>query len=564
MADAINRQVKVDVVMDVSNALRSVKGIQQALDKLSIKRIREKDISDPFKPFTDGAGKAQGKLESFQKQLNEAKKQLENDLVKNNMSFTFINSKDFKDQTKKIEELTSKVRAFKELMNSLDQQKVLKNTTVGSGTVADSNAVAKFNTAELKRGAEEQKRIAEEREKRLAKERNQVEALKNAEKERTEQLKKQAKLVKDSQGNALDKVNTAGFKSYSTELAKTERYAAQLNYELQRTSRIDPKYNNLKEELEKVRKEYAALNRESVNFRKDIGISGSRGFYDINHTLDYFRAKVRSRLVYSFATEAEGLMTNLLPNFIDVMSGYEQQRVNLAQVLPNNIADDQKQMNDIMREFIQIASDYGTSVEDVIEAGRLWGRIYKDVNIQLALTRASTKLSITDNMSLVEVNKGLEATLQQYRVHLQDATEAQEVSGKVIDTWAKLADNAGVTAANLAAASERAGGAAYEAGVGFNSLSAMIATMSQVTGKAGGEVGRTLRSMFISMTSTKSRKALQELGVAYTKIGEDGTVQLRSMEEVIYDVMLALQKSKKDVSDYINAFSGGKRICPLL
>lgn len=558
MADAINRQVKVDVVMDVSNALRSVKGIQQALDKLSIKRIRENEVDDPFKPFTESAGKSSKALESFQKQLTQAKKQLENDLVKNNMSFTFINNKDFKDQTKKIEELTSKVRAFKELMNSLDQQKVLKNTTVGSGTVADSNAVAKFNTAELKRGAEEQKRIAEEREKQLTKERNQVEALKNAEKERTEQLKKQAELIKDSKGNPLGNVNTAGFKNYSTELAKTENYLAKVNYELNRTKEGTQRYRELKEELEKVRKEYAALNRESVNFRKQIGISNSRGFYDINHTLDYFRAKVRSRLVYSFATEAENLMMNIVPNYIDALSNYEQQRVNMAQVLPDDVAKNQKEMNDIMRSFIQIASDYGTSVDDVIEAGRLWGRIYKDVDMQLALTRASTKLSITDNMSLTEVNKGLEATLQQYRVHLKDATEAQEVSGKVIDTWAKLADNAGVTAANLAAASERAGGAAYEAGIGFNSLSAMIATMSQNTAKAGGEIGRSLRSMFISMTSAKSRKAMNELGVAWQEIGEDGVVRLRNMEEVIYDVMIALQKSKKDVREYINAFSGGK------
>ena len=41
--------------MDVSNALRSVKGIQQALDKLSIKRIRENEVKDPFEGFTGGA-----------------------------------------------------------------------------------------------------------------------------------------------------------------------------------------------------------------------------------------------------------------------------------------------------------------------------------------------------------------------------------------------------------------------------------------------------------------------------------------------------------------------------
>lgn len=557
MADAINRQVKVDVVMDVSNALRSVKGIQQALDKLSIKRIKENEVDDPFEGFTGGAKRGRKELESFQKQLTQAKKQLENDLVKNNMSFTFINSKDFKDQTKKIEELTSKVRAFKELMNSLDQQKVLKNTTVANGTVADSNAVSKYNTAELKRAAVEQKNIQDQRKKDLKDAQNQVKEL-TAEVEKLRKAQEKLQTSQKGSNGLLGNVNTAGFKNYSTELAKTERYAAQLNYELQRTSRIDPKYNKLKEELEKVRKEYAALNRESVNFRKDIGISGSRGFYDINHTLDYFRAKVRSRLVYSFATEAEGLMMNLMPNFIDALSQYQQNRVNFAQVMPNELANNQEAMNKAMREFIQVAADYGASVEDVIEAGRLWGRIYKDVNVIQELVRASTKLSITDDMSLVEVNKGLEATMQQYAVHLKDANEAQQVSGKIIDTWAKLADNAGVTAANLAAASERAGGAAYQAGVGFDSLQAMIATMSQVTGKAGGEIGRSIRSMLVSMNTDRARKEIEKLGVAIYELGDNGEMKLRSMEKVIPEVMQALAKSNKDISKSVLTFSGGK------
>lgn len=573
MADAINRQVKVDVLIDTTNALRSVKGIQQALDKLSIKRIPEKEGGDPFKPYTQGAGKARDELGKLQQELNKAKRQLQNDLIKNNMSFTFLDSKEYKEQVSRIQGLTGQMRTLKQVMDSLDEQKKLKTTAVSGDTVANERAINKFNVEEQKRAAEEQKRIAAERKQQLLEERNQVAALAKAEKERAAEAKRaakeqekqladlakaQAKLVRDSSGKELSHVNNAGFKGYATELAKVEKYAASLNYELQRTMKGTAAYYKLKEELEKVRKEYAALNRESVNFRKNIGISGSRGFYDINHTLDYFRAKVRSRLVYSFATEAEGVLMNIVPSFVNALDQYQQNRVNFAQVMPNDFANDQEAMNDAMREFIQVAADYGASVQDVIEAGRLWGRIYKDVNVIQELVRASTKLSITDDMSLVEVNKGLEATMQQYAVHLKDANEAQQVSGKIIDTWAKLADNAGVTAANLAAASERAGGAAYQAGVGFDSLQAMIATMSQVTGKAGGEIGRSIRSMLVSMNTDRARKEIQNLGVAIYELGENGEMRLRSMEKVIPEVMQALAKSNKDISKSVLTFSGGK------
>ena len=530
--------------MDVSNALRSVESIQKKLDKLSVKIIKEKEGDDVFAKVTSSAGKASDTLKTFQEQLREAKRQLERDLVKNNMSLTFLDSDEYKAQAKRVSDLTQKVQQFKNILKDLNMSKSVDYMGSGYGFNAKTRQIDK-------QIADEQKRQAAERRQQLIEERNQVKALQKEEKERLKNLQAQEKAQ-----SALEKKNT--FKSYSAELSKLEHQLTTVFHNMQQIPKTSSEYKALEKDLTDLTKQYAALNRESVNFRKQIGISNSRGFYDINHNLDYFRAKVRSRLVYSFATEAEGLMTNLLPNFIDSMRQYQANRVNFAQVMPNDFANDQEAMNNAMREFIQVASDYGASVEDVIEAGRLWGRIYKDVNIIQELVRASTKLSITDDMSLVEVNKGLEATMQQYAIHLNNANEAQEYSSKIIDTWAKLADNAGVTAANLAAASERAGGAAYQAGVGFDSLQAMIATMSQVTGKAGGEIGRTIRSMLVSMNTDKARKEIEKLGVSVYELADDGTKRLRSMEDVIPEVMQALAKAETDISGSVLTFSGGK------
>ncbi len=557
MADAINRQVKIDVCLDVANALRQVQVIQNNLDKLSIKNISAKSGDEPFEKITKSTGKAADTLKTFQEQLREAKRQLEKDLVKNNMSISFLDSKEYQAQAKRISDLTQKVQSFKNLLKDLNMSKAVDYMGSGYGFNAKTRAIDK-------QIAEERKRQAAEYKQQLIEQRNQVKALAQAEKEREKQLREQAK-AQEKMAQAQRKLEQANlFKSYPAELAKLERQLTTVFHKMQEIPKTSKEYENLAKDLDNLSKQYAKLNRESVNFRKQIGVSNSRGFYDINHNLDYFRAKVRSRLVYSFATEAEGMMSNLLPNFINAMERYQANRVNFAQVMPNDFAENQEAMNNAMREFIQTASDYGASVEDVVEAGRLWGRIYKDVAVVQELVRASTKLSITDDMSLVEVNKGLEATMQQYAIHLNDANEAQQYSSKIIDTWAKLADNAGVTAANLAAASERAGGAAYQAGVGFDSLSAMIATMSQVTGKAGGEVGRSIRSMLVSMNTDRARKQLEQLGIAVYEFSEDGTKRLRSFEDIIPDLMRVLQTSEKDMSKVILTMSGGKHTCPLV
>lgn len=356
----------------------------------------------------------------------------------------------------------------------------------------------------------------------------------------------------------LAREESKGFKNYQTEMARVEREAAKVYHEFANTPRTADNYNDLRQQLKDLANEYQKLNKESVNFRKNIGISSSRGFYDLNSSYDYFLAKFRSKVTAGIAGIVEGYAMNAIPNFVETMSQYQQNRTNFAQVLPDNVANDQNAMNQAMRDFTGIASDYGASVQEVTEAGRLWGRQYKDVAVIQELVRNSTKLSITDDMSLVEVNKGLEATMQQYNIHLKDANEAQAVSGKVVDTWAKLADNAVVTASDLAKANEQSAGAAYQAGVGFDYLNAMIATMSSATGKAGAEIGRSIRSMLVSMNSNKAQKYFQQLGIATKEIGTDGVMHVRSYEKVIDELMKKLKTNPNDVSNVVLAMSGGK------
>lgn len=365
----------------------------------------------------------------------------------------------------------------------------------------------------------------------------------------TEEIKKQPKEAKNVENQ---------FKNYQAELAKIEQKATVVFHELSGKNLTTAKQVELRKELQRLTKEYQNLNKESVAFRKQVGISSSRGFYDLNNTYDYFLAKFRSKVTAGIASQVEQFAMNAIPNFVNTMATFQQNRTNFAQIMPNAIGDDVTAMNQAMRDFTQIASDYGATVQDVVEAGRLWGRQYKDLNTIQALVRNTTKLSITDNMNLVEVNKGLEATMQQYKVELKDATEAERVSGHVVDSWAKLADNAVVTASDLAKANEQSAGAAYQMGISFDYLNAMIATMSGATGKAGAEIGRSIRSMLVSMNTPKAQKFFDSLGIATKELGTDGVLRVRSYEKVITELMQKLKNNPNDVSKGILALSGGK------
>ena len=353
------------------------------------------------------------------------------------------------------------------------------------------------------------------------------------------------------------------FDNYKKGLDDLEKQATVLYHSLHDGSVTDVKDKvDMQNQLDKIIKKYGDLNRESVNFRKEVGVQSSRGFYDLNHNLDYFEAKLRSKIAMMAAEWFRDLAIRAPQQLVDSISKLEQAKVNFAQVMPDSFGNNQQAMNKAMDDFIGIAQQYGQSLDDITEAARLWGRQYKDVAMVQQLVNSSTKLSITDNMSLTEVNKALEATMQQYNIRLKDANEAQVVSNKLVDSWANLADTAVVTVADLAAANERSAGAAYQAGISFDYLQGMIATMSAATGRAGGEVGRSIRSMIVSMQSAKGQKALKEIGVEATELDSNGVRHLRNFEKVLTEVMQKVKGSDKDLTNVMLALSGGKQNCP--
>lgn len=466
---------------------------------------------------------------------------------------------------------TQPLRAIENIRKALDKVTAQKlNTNTENKALSDIGKQAKKAQKQVEELSKAVRQAKRDLDKALNSNRTDIkytttDDYKQKAKAYTDLLNKQKEyqcLIKElnKSGNTKNTVNSSitQFVNYQRELSKLETQAAKVFRKLNSPDLDNGSKDKLGKQLERLKNQYANLNKEAVRFRKTLGVNHSRGFYDLNHNLDYFLAKFRSRLNYSLAMGAEDMLFSAIPNLVNQLSNYQQNKVNFAQVMPDNIANNQQAINLAMKEFTQIASDYGTATQDVIEAGRLWGRQYKDIATVQALVNNSTKLSITDNMSLVEVNKALEATMQQYKIQLKDVNEAQAVSGKIVDSWAKLADNAVVTASDLAKANEQSAGAAHQAGISFDYLQAMIATMSGATGKAGGEIGRSIRSMLVSMQGNKAQKYFRELGIATTELDVNGVPHVRSYEKVITDLMKKLQTTPKDVSKVVLAMSSGK------
>ena len=506
MAD--NKQAKVDVILNVNNALANIDKLQKRLDNISLKRLNTSNTNQLFNGLNQNTDKAIRKVESLRTVYVRAVSEMRTAMDKNRTSFTFQQTDEFKGLLTNVN--TTK-RQLGHIINLFDKLHQNQKDVINQSTLT---RISELNTR-LKLTIKNTERLI-----------NRFEKLKSL----------------DTDGLFTNLSNSVN----KVDIVRINDEAKKLQATLESVSNTA---NSIDNNIGKKR-----VGRKSGSKSKEL----TTYYHPEQNTLeDYFMVRFRSGIAKSVGTYIENYLSSNITSIFDSIKQFEQNRVNFAQVMPNDIADNQELMNNAMSDFTKIASEYGTTVQDVVEAGRLWGRQYKDIAIVESLVRNTTKLSITDNMSLVEVNKALEATMQQYNVKLKDYNEAQQVGNHVIDTWAKLADNAVVTASDLAKANEQSAGAAYQAGIGFDYLQALITTMSTATGKAGAEVGRSIRSMLVSMNSDKAKKYFNELGIATTEL-VNGEVRVRSFEKVITELMDKLQKSPKDVSKVILAMSGGK------
>lgn len=345
-----------------------------------------------------------------------------------------------------------------------------------------------------------------------------------------------------------------GIQSYTKEIRRLEEVQQRL-YALWKT---DPSKEN-KAALDNVKASLISVRKEYDGFKKDIenvgaSVKKTSGFFD---TLGL---KLRSHLAWITAGSLLTPLFNIPSGTYNSLVQLDEEMHNLATVMPQLEGASSEAIQKYQaeqRELINTASEYGSSVKDVMESARLWGRMYKDQATVNTLVSQSAKLAVADNFSMAESTKAVEAAMFQYGLVAKNAAEALAYSNKIVDVYTKLSHNAGVSAQDLAAGVERAGSVAKQAGMSFEFLNALIAQGTRATALSGAEIGNMLKTMLASFNSDKAVKELNKLGIATTEV-VNGVTKVRSAQAVLMDVAVAAQGTNKDLKNLWIQMSGGR------
>lgn len=314
-------------------------------------------------------------------------------------------------------------------------------------------------------------------------------------------------------------------------------------------------------ELKKAQREADIINRKMKLLNPDNltkgwehklrWIGGAFGFYE---TYDFLGRA--GETIKEFEENMANLRT-VMPSLGEPLS------IDPIEALKNNRSIDKEMQKatyeDQQRRMINIGAKYGVSNSDIIESARLWGRMYKERETVNLLTAQSAKLAVADNFSMEESTKAVEAAMFQFGMQAHSTAEALAYSNRIIDVYTKLSHNAGVTAQDLAAAVERSGSVAHQAGMSFEFLNALIAQATRSTALSGSAIGTMLKTFIASIRGDKAVEELDKIGIKVKEVGEDGVERFRDIQQVILDIAIQTKYTNNDIQKTLLAISGGRR-----
>lgn len=578
MSDVVDKRIEINMILKAAQALQTVDTLADKLQKIA--DITKGNSNQFFKGIDAGAdqagkaidsvskaaGKAQEEFKTLRQQLREATREYEELYSK---SHSPIDDAAVMKSAAKVRELEQAVKSMKMIASNskgwgnIGEEAIPKTTIekIKAEQKAIHEAIAnarikghKELEAELLEEYKSRANILQITQRQVREERSLVELTAEYNKHRNDYMN--ALKSGDWQGvsNAKAGMKQTGIAngnvSYSHQLSLIRTEAEQLYMSWKKGDAAAGAA------LDGLIKKAQLVNKESVEFNKVFGIM-NRGFYDLNHNIDYFFSKARSHFTWLATGFALHNLLAVPDKAFNDIKKIEVGMAGMIQTLPQ-LHHDQEALNKLTGDFIGIAAEYGEKIEDIIEAGKLWSRAYKDIHTVQTLIHSSAILAVADNFSMVEANKALEATMMQYGWQARNAAEATAYSMRIVDAWTNIAHNAQVSAQDLAMANERTAAVARMVGVEFETLQGLIAAGVKNTGRSGAEIGNTLKTVFGSIRSDKAVEEIEALGVKMKYVSEDGVERWREVQDVMLDLAVATKTTEKDIEGVMKAAAGGK------
>jgi TP901 family phage tail tape measure protein len=212
--------------------------------------------------------------------------------------------------------------------------------------------------------------------------------------------------------------------------------------------------------------------------------------------------------------------------------------MNTALVNLSKVVDMTKsEMDEMQNSAISLGKELGKGSAEIMSGMAEWGRVTKDLNEIVELTRVATMASNVTDLSVADASKALSTSMINFKIQTKDAMS-------VLDQLNEIQNNYKASAKDVAEGLAEVGGAAQQSGVKIQEMEGFLTSLISSQGIQGSEAGTAMRS-FISRTfrigsegaedAGKAEEALKRIGVAV----RDSQGQFRSFTDILMDTSKA-------------------------
>lgn len=163
------------------------------------------------------------------------------------------------------------------------------------------------------------------------------------------------------------------------------------------------------------------------------------------------------------------------------------------------------QMDDLKNTLIDMSKELGVTVDALISGADEWMRAGLSASDAMEALRASTVMATVANMDNAEATQYLVAQMNAYGLAASDLMS-------LVDKMSAIDVVAATSTEELGEALSRTANSAQLAGVEYDKLLAMIATVSETTRQSANTIGNSFRSIFSRLQQVKLGSLVDEEG----------------------------------------------------
>jgi len=210
-----------------------------------------------------------------------------------------------------------------------------------------------------------------------------------------------------------------------------------------------------------------------------------------------------------------------LKEAVETVAEVEVGMAKLKMVMPSKGTD----FEGLQSSAVGMAKQYGTPTTGVLDAMVVYAQQGLSQAEVIDRTQTSMLASNVTTLKAKDATEALTAAMKIFR------TEGDR-SMRFLDSWSEVESKHAITAGDMAEAIKKSAAAASTAGITFDQLNGIVASIGSVTRQSGKEVGTSLRFIMRRLSSEKGPNELAKLNVA-TVTGEG---ELRGGFEILGDL----------------------------